>query len=38
MKVLVFGSLNIDTIYKLEHIVQPNETICASGCEISAKA
>ena len=36
MKVLVFGSLNIDTIYKLEHIVQPNETISASGCEISA--
>ena len=27
MKVLVFGSLNIDTIYKLEHIVQPNEDV-----------
>lgn len=36
MKVLVFGSLNIDFIYKLEHIVMPNETIKSITCEVSA--
>lgn len=36
MKVLVFGSLNIDFIYKLEHIVMPNETIKSTTCEVSA--
>lgn len=36
MKVLVFGSLNIDFIYKLEHIVMPNETIKSTTCEVLA--
>lgn len=36
MKVLVLGSLNIDFIYKLEHIVMPNETIKSTTCEVSA--
>lgn len=36
MKVLVFGSLNIDFIYKLEHIVMPNETIKSTTCEVSS--
>ena len=26
-KILVFGSLNIDIVYSLEHIVRPGETL-----------
>ena len=29
MKVLNFGSLNIDNVYRLSHIVRPGETISA---------
>lgn len=31
MKVLVFGSLNIDHVYKVEHFVQPGETISSKN-------
>ena len=27
MKVLNFGSLNIDSVYRVEHIVKPGETV-----------
>lgn len=30
MKILNFGSLNLDYVYRLEHFVQPGETISAS--------
>lgn len=33
MKILNFGSLNIDTTLKVEHIVRPGETIAASSLE-----
>lgn len=29
MKVLNFGSCNIDHVYKMKHIVRPNETVSA---------
>ena len=34
MKVLCFGSLNIDYTYKVEHIVTPGETISSNGIEV----
>lgn len=34
MKVLNLGSLNIDYVYNLDHIVQPGETISSSGMEV----
>lgn len=34
MKILNFGSLNLDYTYHLEHIVQPGETITSAGLEI----
>ena len=34
MKVLNFGSLNIDHTYRLDHIVRPGETACAKSLEI----
>lgn len=34
MKILNFGSLNIDYTYKLHHIVQPGETISSTGLEV----
>jgi ribokinase len=36
MKILVFGSINIDTTYQVDHIVAPGETIASSGCARSA--
>lgn len=36
MKALCFGSMNIDYVYSLEHIVVPGETIFSSGREIFA--
>lgn len=33
MKILVFGSLNIDRTYSVEHFVKPCETISATGLE-----
>ena len=27
MKILDFGSLNLDTVYRVDHIVQPGETL-----------
>ena len=35
-KVLVFGSLNIDYVYKLDHIVKDGETISCSSMVKSA--
>jgi len=32
MKVLNFGSLNIDFVYRVHHIVRPGETIAAGEC------
>ena len=34
MKILNFGSCNIDYVYKLPHIVTPGETLTASGMEL----
>ena len=34
LKVLVFGSLNIDYVYSVEHFVRPGETIASSGRQI----
>jgi ribokinase len=36
MKVLVFGSLNIDLVFSVDHIVLPGETISSSALERSA--
>jgi ribokinase len=36
MKVLVFGSLNIDLVFTVDHIVIPGETISSSGMTKSA--
>lgn len=34
MKILNFGSLNIDHVYEMEHFVQPGETFAASKLDI----
>lgn len=34
MKVLTFGSLNIDYVYKVEHMVQKGETISSLGLQV----
>jgi ribokinase len=34
MKIVNFGSLNIDHVYQVEHFVQPGETIPSSGYQI----
>ena len=36
MKILNYGSLNIDIVYKVSHIVQPGETIAASDVNTNA--
>ena len=36
MSVLVFGSLNIDRVYSVEHLVRPGETVPASGMRLFA--
>ena len=36
MKVLNFGSLNVDYVYSLQHIVQAGETILSSGMNVFA--
>lgn len=33
MKILNFGSLNIDKVYKVPHFVRPGETISSLGYE-----
>lgn len=35
-KILNFGSLNIDLVYQVDHIVQPGETISAAGLQTFA--
>jgi ribokinase len=34
MKIINFGSLNIDHVYQVEHFVQPGETITTSGYQM----
>lgn len=34
MKVLVFGSLNVDHVYQVEHFVQPGETISSDDLQL----
>lgn len=34
MKVLVFGSLNIDYVYKVKHFVQPGETLASDDMQV----
>ena len=36
MKILNFGSLNIDMVYDVEHIVSPGETIQSLNMEVFA--
>lgn len=36
MKILNFGSLNIDYVYSVDHFVQKGETISSSQMNISA--
>lgn len=36
MKILNFGSCNIDAVYRVEQIVRPGETVCATGLTINA--
>ncbi|MGY8826798.1 MAG: ribokinase [Candidatus Latescibacterota bacterium] len=36
MKILNFGSLNIDLVYQVDHIVQPGETIASTSHQIYA--
>ncbi len=36
MKILVYGSINIDSVYSVDHIALPGETTKASGLSISA--
>ena len=36
MKILNFGSLNIDLVYQVDHIAQPGETIASSAHEVFA--
>ena len=36
MKVLNFGSLNVDYVYQVDHILLPGETIAASSRTIFA--
>ena len=33
LKILVFGSCNIDSVYSVDHIVRPGETLSATECE-----
>ena len=34
MKVLTIGSMNIDHVYSVDHIVQPGETLTTGGMNI----
>lgn len=36
MKALVFGSLNLDTVYQVDHFVQPSETLSAASQSVNA--
>lgn len=35
MKVLNFGSLNLDYVYRVEHFVQPGETLSAMSQKVN---
>ena len=34
MKILNYGSMNLDHVYQVPHFVQPGETICAAGMNL----
>ena len=34
MRILNFGSLNIDYVYQVEHILCPGETLSSNGMEV----
>ena len=34
MKILNYGSLNIDYVYQVPHIVEPGETISSTGLSV----
>ncbi len=34
MKVLNFGSLNLDYVYSVDHMVRPGETLASSGMNV----
>lgn len=34
MKILCFGSLNLDNVYLLDHIVKPGETTTSASCQV----
>lgn len=34
MKILCFGSLNLDNVYQVDHIVKPGETITSASCQV----
>ena len=36
MRILNFGSLNIDLVYHVDHIAKPGETIASSAHEVFA--
>lgn len=36
MKALVFGSLNLDTVYQVDHFVRPGETLSAASQTVNA--
>jgi ribokinase len=36
MKILVYGAINIDLVFPVDHIVRPGETISAGDCKRSA--
>lgn len=36
MRIINFGSLNIDKIYQVEQFVRPGQTITAKDCTVAA--
>lgn len=38
MRILDFGSLNIDYVYQVDHMVRPGETLAAGGATCTPAA
>lgn len=36
MRIINFGSLNIDKVYRVEQFVRPGQTITAKDCAVAA--
>lgn len=36
MRIINFGSLNIDKVYRVEQFVRPGQTITAKDCTVAA--